>query len=153
MGQKQDLKIIYTLGTSNRTLEEFLAILEQFGLKQVIDVRSFPTSKRFPHFEQNRLAKALAQHQITYYWLGPELGGFRREGYENYLKSEAFKKGLEKLLALAQKASSVIICAEKFPWRCHRRFISQKLTERGVEVRHIIEPDKIWCPKKHPIRN
>ncbi len=148
MGQRQDLKIIYTLGTSNRTLEEFLAILKQFGLKQVIDVRSFPQSRRFPHFSQNQLAKVLAQHQIAYHWLGPELGGFRREGYENYVKTEAFKEGLEKLLALAQKAPSVIICAERFPWRCHRRFISQKLAEQGVEVRHIIEPGKVWCPKK-----
>ncbi len=149
MDLKQVPKVIYTLGTSTRTLDEFLDILKHHGLKQVIDVRSFPKSSRFPHFNQEVLAKALTEAGISYHWLGKELGGYRRGGYEAYMRTKEFQEGLKRLLSLGQKAPSAIICAERFPWRCHRRYISQKLEEFGVEVRHIIEKGKLWRPKKY----
>ncbi len=140
--------MVYTLGTSQRLLEEFLEILEYYKLKRIIDVRSFPASKRYPHFSRQNLEKFLQEVGIEYFWLGRELGGFRPEGYKTYTRSEAFARGLASLIKLLMEKPSVIICAEKFPWRCHRRFIAQKLEEAGIEVRHIIEKGRLWCPKK-----
>ena len=145
-------KRIYTLGTSNRSLQEFLGLLEGFGIKQVFDVRSFPQSKRFPHFNRETLEGALKGAGLSYHWLGKELGGYRRGGYEAYLKTEAFREGLLKLVSLATKAPGAIVCAERFPWRCHRRFISLALQELGFEVIHIIEKERIWCPRKRGLQ-
>jgi len=148
--QKQEEKrrpIIYTLGTSNRSLEEFCEILQKFGIEQVIDVRSFPQSRRFPHFTRKNLEKALLLRGVAYIWLGKELGGYRKEGYQNYMKTENFREGMQKLLALSSGKRSVILCAERFPWRCHRRFIAQRLEELGCELRHILDGEKVWIPR------
>ncbi|AEH44490.1 hypothetical protein Thein_0609 [Thermodesulfatator indicus DSM 15286] len=146
--QEPSKKVVYTLGTSTRSFDEFLRILKKYKIKQVIDVRSFPKSRRFPHFNQEILSKKLAEEGFYYVWLGKELGGFRREGYEKYMQTEDFAEGLNRLLALIEGDTSVIICAEKFPWRCHRRFISRKLSEKGIGVIHIIDDSQIWISQK-----
>ncbi len=137
---------IYTLGTSNRTQEEFLEILKFYKIQVVIDVRRWATSQKFPHFKKENLIKILPQNGISYYHL-ENLGGYRMESYENYMKTEAFKSALKKLINIAEKGLTCIICAEKFPWKCHRRFISKALEDRGIEILHIIEKNKIWKPK------
>jgi uncharacterized protein (DUF488 family) len=138
--------IIYTLGTSNRTQEEFLEILKYYQIKAIADVRRWPTSQRFPHFKKENLIKILPKNSISYYHL-EDLGGYRIENYENYMKTFTFKSALEKLIEIAKNDLTCIICAEKFPWRCHRRFIAKALEEKGIEVLHIIEKGKIWKPK------
>jgi len=148
--QEESPSVIYTVGTSNRSLEEFLRLLQSYGIKQVLDVRSFPVSRRFPHFSRENLEKALSKANVAYFWLGKELGGYRKGGYEAFMESEVFQQGLLKLIELARQEISAIMCAERFPWRCHRRFISQKLEERGFEVRHIIEEGRIWIPRRSP---
>lgn len=146
--QGQRLRI-YTLGTSTRSFEEFLAILKHYGIKQVIDVRSFPKSKRYPHFDREELAEKLPFYGILYWWLGPELGGYRRGGYEAYMQTEAFAKGLTRLIEKAKSKPTVIICAERFPWKCHRRFIAQRLEEKGIEVIHILDKERTWPKSSH----
>jgi len=138
--------IIYTLGTSKRTQEEFLEILKYYQIKAIADVRRWPTSQRFPHFKKENLIKILPENSISYYHL-EDLGGYRIENYENYMKTSTFKSALEKLIEIAKNDLTCIICAEKFPWRCHRRFIAKALEEKGIEVLHIIEKGKIWKPK------
>jgi uncharacterized protein (DUF488 family) len=138
--------IIYTLGTSKRTQEEFLEILKFYQIKAIADVRRWPTSQRFPHFKKENLIKILSENSISYHHL-EDLGGYRIENYENYMKTSTFKSTLEKLIEIAKNDLTCIICAEKFPWRCHRRFIARALEEKGIEVLHIIEKGKIWKPK------
>ncbi|AEH22953.1 hypothetical protein TOPB45_0855 [Thermodesulfobacterium geofontis OPF15] len=138
--------IIYTLGTSNRSEEEFLEILKFYQIKAIADVRRWPTSQRFPHFKKENLIKILFENSISYYHL-EDLGGYRIENYENYMKTSNFKSALEKLIEIAKNDLTCIICAEKFPWRCHRRFIAKALEEKEIEVLHIIEKGKIWKPK------
>jgi len=138
--------IIYTLGTSKRTQEEFLEILKFYQIKAIADVRRWPTSQRFPHFKKENLIKILPENSISYYHL-EDLGGYRIENYENYMKTSTFKSALEKLIEIAKNDLTCIICAEKFPWKCHRRFIAKALEEKGIEVLHIIEKGKIWKPK------
>ncbi len=145
MGNKSDL-IIYTIGTSNRTFEEFLDIIAKYGIKSIVDVRSFPTSKFF-YFKKEYLEKNLPERGIIYNFLGKDLGGFRKEGYINYKTTESFVRGVQKLENIAKDLKTAFFCAERFPWKCHRRWISEELSKRGWKVIHIIDKEKIWEPK------
>jgi len=144
-------KIIYTLGTSNRKQEEFIELLKLYRIEALIDVRRFPTS-RWEHFKRENLQSLTKKENIKYFYLGKELGGYRKEGYEKYMQTDFFKKAIEKLEKIAIRMKSTLVCAEKFPWRCHRRFIGYFLEERGWRVIHIIEKQKIWERKTiHPL--
>lgn len=142
---------IFTLGTSNRDIKDFLDILDFYQIKKVIDVRHWPTSKLFPHFQKENLKKFLESMNIQYYHL-EKLGGFRKEGYQKYMETDEFRKGLQDLIEISLYEPTVIICAERLPWKCHRIFIAQKLEELGYEVLHIIEKGKIWNQKDQPKR-
>ncbi len=136
-------KKIYSAGTSTRSEIEFLELLRAYDIKTVVDVRRFPTSK-FEHFKRENLEAFLRGEGIKYVYLGGELGGYRKGGYEGYLVTAEFACGLEKLEEVGAKEPTVFICAERLPWRCHRRFIGNALRGRGWEVIHIIEEDRIW---------
>jgi len=129
---------IYTIGHSNRTMEDFLEILKAHGIKQVIDVRRFPRSKKFPHFNKDSFEKVLPKNGIDYFYLGEQLGGFRKGGYRNYTKTEDFRKGIEEVLEMGRKKKTVIMCTELVFFRCHRRYISNELVKLGHRVIHII---------------
>jgi uncharacterized protein (DUF488 family) len=140
------LKTIFTLGTSTRSEEDFVEILLAYGIGALIDVRSFPKSKS-PHFIRENLEQLLREEGIEYHFLGRELGGFRKGGYEAYALTDDFMRGIEKLEAIARELPSVFVCAERFPWKCHRRWIARELHRRGWTVEHIIEKGKVWVPK------
>ncbi len=137
---------LYTLGTGERTSEDFIEILFSFSINTVIDVRSFPRSKR-AHFTKDALSQLLSENGLAYHFLGKELGGFRKGGYTAYIMTTDFSRGIDSLEAIARKNLSVIICAERFPWKCHRKWISGALQKRGWIVEHIIDKDKVWLPK------
>jgi uncharacterized protein (DUF488 family) len=141
---------IYTIGTSNRSLQEFLAALEAFCIATAVDVRSFPTSRRYEHFKREALGEALAAAGIRYVWMGDRLGGYREGGYQAHMRTEAFAGGISGLEALASEAPTAFFCAEKLPPRCHRRFISGELEARGWEVVHILDPASTWRPEETP---
>ena len=134
-------KIIYTLGTSNRSAEEFIGLLRTCRLEMVADVRSFPAS-RFPQFRQEVLAQSLGEAGIGYAHMGKELGGHRPGGFEAYTQTYAYLQGIDRLERLASRCRCVILCAERPPERCHRRFIARSLEERGWQVVHIIEANQ-----------
>lgn len=140
------MKRIYTLGTSRRTEEDFIEILLAYNIRSLIDIRRFPKSKII-HFTRESLEKAIEREGIEYHFLGNELGGFRKGGYEAYTMTEDFKKGLQRLEEIASLKTSVIICAERFPWKCHRRWVARELRKRGWEIDHIIDKGKIWIPR------
>jgi uncharacterized protein (DUF488 family) len=137
---------IYSLGTSTRTIEEFMGILQAYAIALAADVRSVPRS-RFPHFNGTELARLLREGGIEYCYLGKELGGYRRGGYEAYVDTPPYQSGLARLEGLAQAKTTAFFYAERFPWFCHRRFIGASLRGRGWEVSHIIEAGKVWHPK------
>lgn len=142
-------KVIYTLGTSNRSQEEFLELLKFYKISQVIDVRRWPTSKWFVHFKKENLEKFLEENKIKYFHF-EKLGGYRDGGYENYLKTKDFQKAFKNLVKIAKNKNTVVICAEKLPWKCHRAFISRELEKKNFELIHIIEKERTWQPKKEP---
>ncbi|MDR5694758.1 MAG: DUF488 domain-containing protein [Armatimonadota bacterium] len=141
--------LVFTAGTSTRSREEFLHLLRAFGIEVVVDVRRFPTSQRFPHFVQENFRAFLEEAGIAYVHLGRELGGYRPGGYEAFMETRLFQEGILRLEALAREKKVVVVCSERFPWRCHRRFIARALQSRSWEVVHLIEPGRVWRPGTH----
>ena len=139
--------MIYTIGHSTRSLDELIDLLKLYNVKMLIDVRRFPSSKKYPHFNQENLIKTLGELSINYFWLGELLGGFRKEGYEKYTETEDFKKGIEELLKISKQRETVIMCAEIVWFRCHRRYISDKLVQFGYDVVHIIDGKRTYVHK------
>ncbi len=147
-------RIIYTLGHSNRTFKAFLEILKHYDIQCVIDVRRWPSSRKFPHFGRDYLLMNLPRHGIEYVWLGYALGGkrgyvkgaekyrcFKAEGYRNYaalMESREWKEAFDILMLIAKSKLSAIVCAERLPWRCHRKLISDALLVNGFKVIHIL---------------
>ena len=109
---------IYTLGTSNCSIDDFLEILKSYQIQTVIDVRRWPTSKWFEHFKKENLEKTLPENNIQYLHF-EKLGGYRTGGYEEYIKTKEFKEALEELLKISESQNTVLICAEKLPWTPH----------------------------------
>lgn len=153
----------WTLGHSNHSLEKFLQILEAHNIKLVIDVRRFPASRKWPHFNAAALAESLPAKGITYAGM-PELGGRRKarpdsphtawrveafRGYADFTDTREFREGLEKVMALARERRAAVMCAEALPWRCHRSLIADALAARGWEVIDILS-EKEARPHKLP---
>ena len=148
---------IWTIGHSTRTIEKFISLLEEHGIKQLADVRLLPGSRRYPQFNKETLADSLSKAGICYEHF-PELGGRRKprenspntawrnesfRGYADYMETEEFDKGVKRLLDLAADAGpTAIMCAEAVWWRCHRSLISDYLKAVDIEVMHILDANK-----------
>ena len=148
---------IWTIGHSTRTIDEFVSLLQANQIRLLVDVRSLPGSKRYPQFNKEALAGSLGKTGIRHEHF-PELGGRRKakpeskntawrnasfRGYADYMETEEFRKGVERLLDLAANAGqAAIMCAEAVWWRCHRALISDYLKVRGIEVMHILDSNK-----------
>lgn len=139
-------KKIFTLGTGSRSEEDFIEILLVYGIKALIDVRSVPMSK-FVIFNRQNLESLLKSEGIGYHYLGDELGGLRKGGYTAYILTDEFMHGIATLEFIAEHDLSVIVCTERFPWKCHRKWISRELHKRGWAIEHIIDKGKVWIPK------
>ncbi|RLI45949.1 DUF488 domain-containing protein [Candidatus Bathyarchaeota archaeon] len=138
--------VLWTIGHSNRSVEKFLKLLKEHNVRILVDIRRFPTSK-VEHFKREEMEQWLPEHGVEYVWFGKELGGYRRGGYQAYLKTKTFREGIERLLQLARKERVCIMCMEKNPKYCHRRFVSAYLERRNVEVRHILEEGQVSLMK------
>lgn len=137
---------LWTLGTSTRSASEFMRLLRIYRVETVADVRYFPGSRRFPHFTKEALRESLEENGFHYVWLGETLGGYRKGGYEEHMKTPPFREGIEALCKVAASSRTAIVCAEVLPWRCHRRHIARAMEERGWQVTHILNAEKTWNP-------
>jgi len=138
MNQSSQKLRIWTIGHSNRSIEVFLELLREHSIQVLADIRSFPTSK-IEHFKREEMERWLPENGIEYVWLGKELGGYRKGGYKRHMRTKLFREGVKKLLEIAKQKRTCIMCMEKNPKYCHRRFLSAYLEGKGVEVIHIIE--------------
>lgn len=141
---------IYTIGHSTLPLDKFIDILKKNNIKCLVDVRSYPGSSKFPHFNKAKFKKNLEGNNITYYHI-PELGGRRRKisnihtsikldsfaGYADHMLTEEFNKGMKELKKIARKCKTAYMCSESLYWKCHRRMISDKLVFEGWNVYHL----------------
>lgn len=150
---RQSSTTLWTVGHSTRTAAEFTSILLANQIAALVDVRSFPASRRYPHFNKAALSVTLAASGVEYLHVS-ELGGRRRptlhskntawknasfRAYADHMETDEFKLGIEKLLALAGKKRTAVMCAEALWWRCHRSLIADFLKASGVEVIHILD--------------
>lgn len=147
---------IWSVGHGARTLAEFLALLAENGIRTLVDIRTFPGSRRHPHFGREALSSALSTAEITYEHLSG-LGGRRHErepsphrairvggfrAFADHMDSDEFRTGYERLLGLARGSPTAYMCAETLWWECHRRLLSDRLVVDGWEVVHILGPGK-----------
>jgi uncharacterized protein (DUF488 family) len=145
--------LVYTIGHSTRSIEEFLALLDRERIRALVDVRAFPMSRRYPHFNQDALAATLVEHGIAYSH-AKALGGRRRprpnspngawrnesfRAYADHMGTPAFRDAITALIEMAERATTTVMCAEAVPWRCHRSLIADALVARGCEVRHVMD--------------
>ncbi|MEM2696286.1 MAG: DUF488 domain-containing protein [Thermoproteota archaeon] len=128
---------VWTIGYGSRSKEQLLNMLKASRIEVVVDVRRWPTSK-LKDFKRESMEEWLKEAGINYVWMGETLGGYRKGGYGNYMKTEAFKQGLKTLLKLISEKRVCLLCLEVSPRGCHRRFISRALQREGVEVSHIL---------------
>ena len=144
---------IWTIGHSTRSLDEFANILMAHQVEVLVDVRSYPGSRRYPQFNKASLAESLSRLGIGYTHLAL-LGGRRKpnvdskntawknasfRAYADHMKTEEFKEGIRELLELATRTRTAIMCAEAVWWRCHRSLIADYLKAQGLLVTHIID--------------
>jgi uncharacterized protein (DUF488 family) len=140
---------IFTVGHSNHSTEKFLTLLTQHGVTAVADVRSFPFSRHFPHFNQSPLKNLLGSEGISYVFLGEQLGARPKdpecyfEGkarYELIAETESFSMGLERIYKGAKHHQIALMCAEQDPITCHRAILVCKhLRSAGLDVQHILK--------------
>jgi len=155
---------IWTIGHSTRSVEEFKDILLAHQIGAVVDVRSFPGSRRYPQFNKSELAGSLEAIGVLYTH-NPKLGGRRRpdpnskntawrnasfRAYADHIESEEFKHGVEGLLEVASRHRTAIMCAEALWWRCHRSLIADYLKSKGFVVIHIIDGKKTEAHRYTP---
>ncbi|MFQ4147672.1 DUF488 domain-containing protein [Arthrobacter sp. LAPM80] len=144
---------LFTIGHSTRDFDDLLAMLRTNGVTGLVDVRSFPASRKYPQWNQAAIKAALPA-DIKYRWFR-DLGGRRYtpvgvatpnggwrvkafRDYADYMASAEFHSGLVELLQATSESVPAIMCSEAVPWRCHRRLITDALIVEGVEVFHIM---------------
>lgn len=147
---------VLTIGHSIHPPAEFVSLLQAHGIERLVDVRSVPRSRHNPQFNSSTLMRTLAAEGIAYTHL-PGLGGLRKplpnsvngawdndsfRGYADYMQTPEFSSNLTRLMDLAARGTTAVMCAESLPWRCHRLLIADALTVRGVMVEHIMTPVK-----------
>lgn len=151
------MQTIYTVGHSTRPIEEFIGLLKDQGVTQLVDIRTVPKSRHNPQYWHDALEKSLTEAGISYEYM-KELGGLRPavkdsintgwrnksfRNYADYMQTGEFERGLKSLLMLSEKNTVVIMCAEAVPWRCHRSLVGDALLVRGVTVKDIINQNSV----------
>jgi uncharacterized protein (DUF488 family) len=152
MNGTQHNKTIWTIGHSTHNLDEFIDMLKSFRIELVADIRSYPGSRRYPHFNKEALEVSLPENKMKYIHL-IGLGGRRKarpdsintgwrnvafRGYADYMETDDFKKTIMELECIARKERTAYMCSEAVWWRCHRSLVSDYLKVNGWTVMHIM---------------
>jgi uncharacterized protein (DUF488 family) len=142
---------ILTIGHSNRTLEEFIDLLQTHRVALLVDIRTVPRSRYNPQFNRDALPADLEAVRISYQHM-PGLGGLRHarpdspntgwrnasfQGFADYMQTPEFAASLQELIQRVDGQTAALMCAEAVPWRCHRSLVADALTLRGVRVEDI----------------
>jgi uncharacterized protein (DUF488 family) len=159
------MTVLFTIGHGARDIDPFLDLLEGAGIRQLVDVRTAPGSRKHPQFGKDALEAALRQRGIGYVWKGKELGGWRRtrpdsrhtgitsagfRGYADHMETEEFRRALRWLMDSADQTPTAAMCAESVWWRCHRRMLADAVVAVGGEVRHIMDGERVQPHRLHP---
>lgn len=152
-----DNRTIFTVGHSTRTADEFIALLREFQIEMLADIRRFPSSRKYPQFNAAPLRESLQNNGIGYVWF-ESLGGRRESAsdqspntllrnagfrnYADYMMTDQFGSGVRRLCEIARLQRTAVMCAERFYWKCHRMLLSDYLVVNGWEVVHILDSGK-----------
>jgi uncharacterized protein (DUF488 family) len=143
---------LYSIGHSTRSLDELVEALRAHSIEILADIRSFPMSRRLPHFNREALEKTMPAAGIRYIWM-KELGGRRKtirddspnialrnssfRNYADYMLTQEFQNAAAELIKIAGSSRTAYMCAERVYFHCHRMLVSDWLTAQGHEVLHI----------------
>ena len=145
---------IYTIGHSTRDLADFSRVLQTHDISLLEDIRAFPISRRYPHFNRDHLELWLPEIGCDYLW-EKDLGGRRNKqmppeespnialrnasfrNYADYMLSPQFHQAMERLTEQAARRNTAIMCAEYVYFRCHRMLVSDYLVAHGHTVLQI----------------
>jgi uncharacterized protein (DUF488 family) len=149
---------LFTIGHSTHPIEIFIGLLRMHHIAMLFDVRSYPSSRRWPQFSHAELQQSLEDVGVAYRW-AKALGGRRTSkridsphsawehpafrAYADYTETPEFAAGLAELMQVTLEIRAVIMCSEGLWWRCHRRIISDHLTVRGWGVTHVMPDGKL----------
>ena len=157
---------LFTVGHSNRSLDNFLDLLHNYGIKQLIDVRSNPDSCNSATFNRSNLTPTLEEEGISYAWLGRELGGLRRgkprsphqalatngfRPYADHMTSPLFQDGIKRLMKMASQRPVAIMCAEREAGQCHRSLIADQLLLNNWRIIHLLDINQIREHSLNPL--
>ncbi|MCC7573813.1 MAG: DUF488 domain-containing protein [Candidatus Methanofastidiosum sp.] len=142
---------MYTIGHSNRSIEDFVSLLKENQIGLLIDVRTYPYSKYVPHFDMENLKLYLTTKNIDYEHHGKKLGGKPPIGFENYRNTQIYREVLIKLINYIEETgvTAALMCSEKDYTKCHRRLLAEDLQEIidkediAIEIFHIVGPETI----------
>ena len=148
--------MLFTLGHSNRSVQEFLHLLRRSGIRQLADIRRYPKSKRHPQYDRDNLEYILNVSWVAYRHV-EALGGYREaspdsphtaltpslRGYAEPVQGAAAAEALDELLEWSRAARTAVLCAEADPYGCHRHLLADLLTVRGERVVHILDGERI----------
>lgn len=141
-------RLVFTIGHSTQPVERFLELLTKHGVNAVADVRSSPYSKHAPQYCTDELSASLKEAGVAYAFLGEELGARSNDNscyvndvvsYERLANTSLFQKGIQRIEEGRKRYRIALMCSERDPTECHRTIlVSKVLSERGIEVRHIL---------------
>lgn len=146
-------RVIHTIGHSTRLLDEFIAPLKAHKIELLLDVRRWPMSRRYLHFNREALSVSLHQNGIVYLWR-QDLGGFRKptpnsqnaawrvatfRTYADFMLTDDFTGMAAEIENLAAEKRAAFMCAEAVPRRCHRQLLADAFLVRGWNLRHIMD--------------
>jgi uncharacterized protein (DUF488 family) len=153
---------LYTIGHSTLSLDELIGALQAHSIQTLVDIRSFPMSRRLPHFNRESLEKSLPAAGIQYVWM-KDLGGRRKKSlddspnvalrndsfrnYADYMLTPEFERAVAELIEIADHSRTAYMCAERVYFKCHRMLVSDWLVAHGHKVLHI-EDEKPAKPHK-----
>ena len=152
----QEKRCIWTIGHSTHPLEEFIEWLKAHRIEALTDIRRYPGSRRYPHFNKDALEISLPKNGISYYHF-ENLGGRRKarpdsvnhvwrhpsfRGYADYMETKEFRATVEELKQIASEKRISLMCSEAVWWSCHRAMVSDYLKVQDCEVLHIMSLDK-----------
>jgi uncharacterized protein (DUF488 family) len=157
---------VHTIGHGTRPAHELVDVLLGAGVRTLVDVRRFPSSRRNPQFGRAALEATLADAGIAYRHaaaLGGRLTGepgeerfpcIRVPAFRSYaarMGTAGWQEALEESLA---EPAPCLLCAETLWLRCHRRLIAELLAARGHQVVHLLgigrqEPHAKWAEAEY----
>jgi len=157
--------VLLTVGHGTLPADDFARLVAEAGVELVVDVRSFPASRRHPQFRREAMERWLPDAGIGYRW-EPRLGGRRRprpdsphralrvpafRGYADHMETGEFSDALDEVLADAGGKRTAVMCAESVWWRCHRRLLADAaVLLRDAAVEHVFHDGRIAAHRPTP---